>query len=202
MTDKPAKRGPKSRYDPDLHPRLAKAIAKLGGIDRDIALELDVSVDTVMAWRRKFPAFKAACAQGKAVADRVVEESLYKLATGFHHDAEQITVTPSGQVVRVPVVEYVKPDAKSAIHWLACRKPHEWPRDPKGAHVTIDLTGALDGPEGLAKAMAALLAAMGRGEITVSQAQEMAKVIEFAGASIERNQIAERVKVLEIEGPK
>jgi hypothetical protein len=111
-------------------------------------------------------------------------------------------VTPSGQVVRVPIVEYVKPNPQSAIHWLACRQPHKWPRDPKGAHVTIDLTGALDGPEGLAKAMAELIGAMGRGEIAVSQAQDMAKVIEAAGASIERNTIAKAVEMLEIEAPK
>ena len=38
--------------------------------------------------------FKAARATGKAVADAEVEHSLYRLATGFERDAEQVTVTP------------------------------------------------------------------------------------------------------------
>jgi hypothetical protein len=101
-------------YDPEAYPRLAEAICKLGATEAQVGAELGVSVTTVRAWKVKHPAFKAACDAGKAVADTVVEESLYKLATGFEVDAEEITVTPSGQVVRVPTVEYHKPDSRSA----------------------------------------------------------------------------------------
>jgi hypothetical protein len=45
--------------------------------------------------------------------------------------------------------------------------------------------------------MASLLSAMGQGLITADQATSMAKVIDAAGASIERNTLAQDVKLLE-----
>jgi DNA-binding XRE family transcriptional regulator len=48
----PAKRGPNDKYDPDLHPRLAEAIAKFGATDAQIAVELGVSRSTISQMAR------------------------------------------------------------------------------------------------------------------------------------------------------
>ena len=84
--------------------------------------------------------------------------------------------------------------------WMQNRRPKEWAVDPKAARITIDLSAALNGAEGLAHAMAQILGAMGRGEISPGQAAEFARVVEVAGSSLERNTIANEVKLL--EGPK
>ena len=66
----------------------------------------------------------------------------------------------------------------------------------KGRPVKIDF-GPLDGSSGLAGAMSAIIASMGRGELSPEEAQSMAGVIDAAGAAYERRELEKRIEALE-----
>jgi hypothetical protein len=52
-------------------------------------------------------------------------------------------------------------------------------------------------PGDVVKAMAALLAQVAKGKLTPSEGQELARIIEAAGKSIEREQLEQRIAALE-----
>ncbi len=67
----------------------------------------------------------------------------------------------------------------------------------KGRAIALDLPAALKTPADLAEAQAAILGAMGRGDITTDEAADAAKVIEAVGAAIERRDLDARIAALE-----
>ncbi len=78
---------------------------------------------------------------GKDAADRKVEDSLYKRATGYSFDSEKIVVV-EGEPQRVEIIEHVPPDTKAAMWWLQNRRPGTW-RDVRHIKHDIDEEGAL-----------------------------------------------------------
>jgi hypothetical protein len=75
---------------------------------------------------------------GKATADARVEQSLYRRALGYSHDAVKIFM-PAGAVAPViaPYVEHYAPDTTAAIFWLKNRRPDEC-RDKTDVAVSVD----------------------------------------------------------------
>ncbi len=108
---------------------VAKAMARLGAIDMDIANALGCNIRTLHRWKIEHPEFAEALEVGKEDADKIVEQSLYRRATGYTFDSEKI-VTAGGVVQRVETMEHVPPDTTAAIFWLKNRKGTDW-RDTK-----------------------------------------------------------------------
>ncbi len=108
---------------------VAKAMAKLGAIDMDIANALGCNIRTLHRWKIEHPEFAEALQVGKEQADVIVEQSLFRRATGYTFDSEKI-VTAGGVVQRVETMEHVPPDTTAAIFWLKNRKGEDW-RDTK-----------------------------------------------------------------------
>lgn len=100
---------------------LVKGWARDGLTDVQIASNIGISYSTFKDWKKKFPAFSATLKESKQVADRQVENALYKTATGFYYTEE--TVTNQGDVVTIK--KYHKPNTTAQIFWLKNRKD-EW----------------------------------------------------------------------------
>lgn len=118
----------------------ARKLAELGATDREIATFFEVTESTVYLWKLEHPSFSEALKVGKTAADDRVEQSLYRRALGYAHDAVKIAVNAQGEVTEVPFVEHYPPDTTAAIFWLKNRRRDEW-RDKQeiehSGHVTL-----------------------------------------------------------------
>jgi hypothetical protein len=117
--------GRPTKYDP-AYVGQAQKLAKLGATDREVAEFFDVNEATIYRWKHEHPEFCEALKVGKETADARVEQSLYRRALGYSHDAVKIAVNAQGEVTQVPFVEHYPPDTTAAIFWLKNRKPDEW----------------------------------------------------------------------------
>lgn len=122
---------------------LAEKAALLGATDREIAEMMEVSERTLNYWKHDHPELAAAIMVGKETADARVEQSLYRRALGYSHDAVKI-MTVEGSVHVEPFVEHFPPDTTAAIFWLKNRKPAEWrdKTDVSHTHEAGDVLGS------------------------------------------------------------
>lgn len=114
----------------------AKKVCKLGATDIDIAEFFEVDVRTIYRWKHEHPAFCQALKRGKAVADDLVEASLFRRATGYSHAAVKIFMPAGADApVHAEYTEHHPPDTTAAIFWLKNRKPENW-RDKQDHELT------------------------------------------------------------------
>lgn len=126
--------GRPSKFKPEFIEQ-AQKLAALGATDREAAEFFNVDERTLHRWKHENAEFCQALKVGKEQADARVEQSLYRRALGYTHDAVKIAVNAQGEVTQVPFVEHFPPDTTAAIFWLKNRKPAEW-RDVKAQEVT------------------------------------------------------------------
>jgi hypothetical protein len=112
--DQLQKRGRKSDFRPE-YILIAKACARFGAIEDEIAKELNIGPATLDRWKQKYPEFRCALKAGKEAADDRVERSLYQLAIGWN-----------GQ----------PPNATACIFWLKNRRKDRW-RDVQNVEADI-----------------------------------------------------------------
>jgi hypothetical protein len=129
--------GRPSSYEPQFAEQAHK-LCELGATDADIASFFGVSERTINRWKHDHEEFCQSLKRGKGVADDLVEQSLFRRATGYSHDAVKM-FQAEGKVIEAPYVEHYPPDTTAAIFWLKNRRPAQW-RD------RIDQT--LSGPDG------------------------------------------------------
>jgi hypothetical protein len=98
------KRGRKSAFRPE-YILIAKACARFGAIEEEIADELHINHATLDNWKKQYPEFLGALKAGKETSDGRIERSLYQLAIGWN-----------GQ----------PPNTTAAIFWLKNRRPDRW----------------------------------------------------------------------------
>ncbi|MCA1490109.1 hypothetical protein I6F11_04145 [Ensifer sp. NBAIM29] len=122
---------------------IARTLAELGATDLEISQAFEVSIRTIHRWKLEYPEFREALEIGKDAADRKVEDSLYKRATGYSFDSEKIVVI-EGEAQRVEIIEHVPPDTKAAMWWLQNRRPGTW-RDVRHIKHDVEEEGALGG---------------------------------------------------------
>lgn len=130
-------RGRPSSYEPD-HARQAQKACELGATDLDIAELIGVDVRTIYRWKHEHQDFCQALTRGKEVADAMVEDRLFRRATGYSHAAVKIFM-PAGadEPVYADYTEHHPPDTGAAIFWLKNRKPQEW-RDKHDVEHSVD----------------------------------------------------------------
>jgi hypothetical protein len=105
--------------------RIAYQLALLGCTDREIARVMDVSVETLDAWKRKHLDFREELQKGKTEADGRVAESLYRRAIGCSVKDVHIALF-RGKAVVTPYTKHYPPDTAAAIKWLALRQKEKW----------------------------------------------------------------------------
>lgn len=92
-----------------------------------LANEIQVTKPTLYAWAKKEPKLFDALHQNKEIADAAVENSLYKLANGFHYEE----TAANGAVVK----KYNPPQVGAIKLWLSNRQPEKW-RDTQQVEVS------------------------------------------------------------------
>ena len=103
----------KGKYGRWLEPDgliLLRGWARAGLTDQQIAKNMDISTTTLYQWKKDHPEISEALKESKDVADYQVENSLYRLATGY--------VDSEGK--------WHPPNITAIIFWLKNRKPQEW----------------------------------------------------------------------------
>lgn len=120
----------------------AMKLAHLGATDREAADFFEVDEATIHRWKHTHPEFCESLRVGKEAADARVEQSLYRRALGYSHDATKFNVV-EGVVVATPYVEQYAPDTTAAIFWLKNRKPADWRDKQDIGHDVSDRLGAL-----------------------------------------------------------
>lgn len=137
----------KGKYASHVQPKLAliEGWLRQGLTLDDVAHNLGISPVTLFKYRDAHPELSEALKNGKEVADIVVENALYRNATGFYFKEE--AVTHNGHVVTIE--RYQPPNNTAIIFWLKNRKPAQW-RDKQ--EVTHEVTESL--ADVLAKAWA------------------------------------------------
>ena len=94
----------------------------------NIAHNIGINVSTFYDWKKKHPEIQDALKKGMAPADVIVENALYKRATGYKTIERKKIKLPDG-TTRVEVIEKeIPPDTTAGIFWLANRKPDRWKR--------------------------------------------------------------------------
>jgi hypothetical protein len=112
--DQLQKRGRKSAFRPE-YILIAKACARFGAIEEEIADELHINHATLDNWKKKYPEFLGALKAGKDASDDRVEDSLYRLAIGWNGNPPNVT---------------------ACIFWLKNRRPSEW-RDVQNINADV-----------------------------------------------------------------
>ena len=125
LRDQLQKRGRKSLFREE-YILIAKAAARFGAIEEEIADELNIGITTLERWKEKYPEFRGALNVGKQAADDRVERSLYQRANGYSHPAVKIFMTRDGKTVEHKYTEHYPPDTTAAIFFLKNRRPDRW----------------------------------------------------------------------------
>lgn len=125
-----AKKGRPSLFS-ETHQKIAFAMAKLGATDKQIAVELGITEQTLNNWKKDHPSFFESLKTAKQEADEKVEKALYKLATGYKYIAQKPMVVSMGKDMgsSVEIAEYeevIQPNTTACIFWLKNRKPADW----------------------------------------------------------------------------
>lgn len=118
--------GRPTKFTPQYIEIARNACARLGATTEDLAALFGVATSTVDKWRTEIPEFSEALKSAKAESDAKVQESLYRRAMGYAHEAVKIHVNADGVVTQVPYTERYPPDTTACIFWLKNRQPAGW----------------------------------------------------------------------------
>lgn len=107
-----------------------EAWARDGLTDEDIAKNIGISRTTLYEWKNKYVDIMNALKKGKEVADIVIENALYKRASGYDtvEDTIEYAVIDGVkvEVKRTQKVRHIPADITAQIFWLKNRKPNKW----------------------------------------------------------------------------
>lgn len=110
---------------PDIVRRLAGR-SKAGLTDDEVAEHLGVAVRTVHRWKDKYPEFRKALIETKALLDSRVELSLYRRALGYRYTEVEVTLEDGEVTKRVEREKEVLPDVSAIRLWLINRDAANW----------------------------------------------------------------------------
>jgi transposase-like protein len=115
---------------------IISSMARDGMSNEEIAKKLGVAASTFYKWLREDDNLSEAVIANKELADRVVEASLYKLATGYDYVEDKVSA--SGKRLK-NVKQHETPNITAIKMWLNNRQPKKW-RDKR----EIELSGRVD----------------------------------------------------------
>lgn len=105
---------------------LVEAWARDGLTQQQIADNLDISIDRLIDYKKKYVEFFEALKKGKEIADIQVENALYKRAIGYTITLEEEKLDRDGCVHTLKKDVHIPPDTTAQIYWLKNRKPNVW----------------------------------------------------------------------------
>ena len=116
---------------------LIEGWARDGLVLEEIAHNMGINRCTLYEWRREFPTIANALKNGRAVADRKVENALFNRAIGRDVTEVKVIEGKDGKSV-VTATKHIPADVTACIYWLKNRKPDVW-NDRKTVTVEADL---------------------------------------------------------------
>ena len=130
------------RYNPDIHPKAAKALCAKGATIAELAAAFDVAISTIWLWKTSHPEFFESCHLGLEAATDRVERSMFERAVGYTHESVKVFL-PAGasKPVYAPYLKHVPPDPRACEFWLTNRRPDRWKNKQNVEH-----NGAIDSP--------------------------------------------------------
>lgn len=105
---------------------LIEGWSRNGLTQQQIAKNLDINVDTLIEYKKKYTDFSDALKKGKEVVDLEVENALFKRAIGYTITIMEQKVDKDGYVHDVKRDVHVPGDVTAQIFWLKNRKKHDW----------------------------------------------------------------------------
>jgi hypothetical protein len=139
---KKKRRGKPTLFKPEYTEQVEK-LCRLGSTDRDLALFISDSINTIDNWKKRHPDFFVALLRGKQEVDANVAEALYRNAIGFDYyedhpvklkrelrDDKGKVIATEEYVKVIPLKRHSKPDTTAQIYYLKNRRPDAW-RDVK-----------------------------------------------------------------------
>lgn len=104
---------------------LIKALASYGLTDEEMSKAFGVSVVTWWSWKHRSAKFLKALNEGKEIADKRVEKTLYERAIGYTCPEEKI-FCEKGKITRAKSFKHYPGDVTAQIFWLKNRQVKEW----------------------------------------------------------------------------
>ncbi|MBQ8188553.1 MAG: helix-turn-helix domain-containing protein [Lachnospiraceae bacterium] len=105
--------------------------ARDGLTDEQIAANMGIGTRTLYDWKEKYPQILQTLKKGKDIADRQVENALFRRAVGYKAVETVKERNDEGElVVTKEVTKEVPPDTAAGIFWLKNRKPNTWRDKP------------------------------------------------------------------------
>lgn len=125
-----AKKGKYDRWLEQDGLLLIEGWARDGLTEEQIAHNMGISVKTLYNWKEKYVPILQALKKGKEVVDLIVENALFKRATGYKTEETKVYIMPDGSKRGVQVTKEIPPDTTACIFWLKNRKPDRWRDKP------------------------------------------------------------------------
>ena len=110
---------------------------------QDIATKIGITVETLRAWRVKYPEMDKALKAGREIVDYKVENALLKSALGYKtKEVRVMTIMRHGKVVETQKETLEKeqaPNVHAAQCWLYNRLPKKWKNMNSRANILDDV---------------------------------------------------------------
>lgn len=109
--------------------------ARDGLTNEQIAKNLDIAPKTLWEWQTRdnelSRSLRNTLKKSKEIADREVENALYKRAIGYDtiEETTEERLTSEGKMIvisRKKIKKHIPPDTTAQIYWLNNRKPDKW----------------------------------------------------------------------------
>ena len=127
--EKKAKCGPRTKYDPEIHPDHAKALAMRGFTNKEIAAAFGISLSTLQEWIKKIPELSEAIKTGKEPANAKVENAIFKSCMGYYVEETRGVVVGNGDSAHVQKVtesRFIPPNFQAQRFWSKNRMGDRW----------------------------------------------------------------------------
>lgn len=130
----------KSKAERWLEPEgllLIEAWARDGLTKETIAHNCGVHRSTLNEWEKTYSDIADALKRGKDVADILVENALFKRATGYTYTEVKVEYECGVETKRIETIKEVPPDVGAQCFWLKNRRPDKW-RDKQQVEASVD----------------------------------------------------------------
>lgn len=102
-----------------------KSWARRGLTVEQIAYNMNISKNTLVAWKYKYPEIEEALWMGRETADMIIENALYERAKGITVTETKTTMGTRG-VETVTVEKKIPGDVNAQMFWLKNRQLNAW----------------------------------------------------------------------------
>ena len=105
---------------------LLEGWARDGLTDEQIAENIGISVRTLYRWKKLNCQICHALKKGKEVADRQIENALFKRAAGYDYEEVKEEYQNGELTKKVVTKKHIPGDTTAQIFWLKNRRPEYW----------------------------------------------------------------------------